>query len=323
MSYDFSLTTERSSLLGTESFRDHFSKSLQNSQQHIYVLSGYVKSSGVQWLKNELKERNIPCTIVAQWTPQNLIEGSCDLESYLIAKENNWQFKILNNFHGKVTLIDDKILFIGSANLTSRGLSLLPISNKELGIAVKPTAMDQSIIRKLLDEATLVDDAMYEELKDWLNKQDKFISKSYSKFPDRIHSLLKENFDKLWVSNFPWCSFDELSIISDDEHDLLVRQKHDLKLFNIDTYNKEIMSEGFKDLHIYKWLKNSLNQKENREMYFGELTKLIHGSLFDDPKPFRQDVKKLLQNLYSYAQNLDSKSFKIERPNYSQKISLI
>ena len=87
MSYDFSLTTERSSLLGTESFRDHFSKSLQNSQQHIYVLSGYVKSSGVQWLKNELKERNIPCTIVAQWTPQNLIEGSCDLESYLIAQE--------------------------------------------------------------------------------------------------------------------------------------------------------------------------------------------------------------------------------------------
>ena len=57
MSYDFSLTTERSSLLGTESFRDHFSKALQNSQQHIYILSGYVKSNGVQWLKKELHEK--------------------------------------------------------------------------------------------------------------------------------------------------------------------------------------------------------------------------------------------------------------------------
>ena len=323
MSYDFSLTTERSSLLGTESFRDHFSKALQNSQQHIYILSGYVKSNGVQWLKKELGERDIPCTIVAQWTPQNLIEGSCDLESYAIAKENNWEFRILNNFHGKVALIDDQILFIGSANLTGRGLSLLPVSNKELGVAVKPTSQDKSIIRKLLEESSLVDDKMFEELTDWLNKQDKFIKRSYEKFPEKIHSLLKENFEKIWVSNFPWCRFDELTIKDEDIPDLTTRQNHDFKLFGLDTFDKEIISSNFKNLHIYKWLVHSLEKKENKEMFFGELTKLIHNSLYDDPKPYRQDIKSLQQNLYSYIENLNLKTFKIERPNYSQKISLL
>ena len=50
MTYDLPFSTERTSILGTESFRDHISKSLENSQQHIYILSGYVKSNGMEWL---------------------------------------------------------------------------------------------------------------------------------------------------------------------------------------------------------------------------------------------------------------------------------
>ena len=65
MTYDLPFSTERTSILGTESFRDHISKSLENSQQHIYILSGYVKSNGMEWLKKTLNDRNTACTIVA------------------------------------------------------------------------------------------------------------------------------------------------------------------------------------------------------------------------------------------------------------------
>ena len=48
--------------------------------------------------------------------------------------KNNWTFKILNNLHAKVALFDDDILYIGSGNLTGRGMALVPVSNSELGV---------------------------------------------------------------------------------------------------------------------------------------------------------------------------------------------
>jgi len=323
MTYDLPLSTERTSILGTESFRDHLSKSLENSQQHIYILSGYVKSNGIEWLKKTLNDRNTPCTIVAQWTEQNLIEGSCDLKSYNIAKENNWNFKILNNLHAKVALVDKEILYIGSGNLTGRGMALLPVSNRELGIAVYPSPQDISIVRKLVDEAILVDDSMYKKISEWLSKQEKISKPKYYKFPLEIKNILKNNYEKIWVSNFPWCSFEELQINRDQSDDLLNRQKHDFKLFGIEEYNYDLIKENISDLHLYHWFVENLKKKEGNFLYFGELTKLIHNSLYDDPRPYRREIKDLQQNIYSFIENLNLKEFEIKQPNYSQKITLI
>ena len=43
-------------------------------------------------------------------------------------------------------LIDDKDLFIGSPNLTGSGMSLIPVSNKELGIKISANDNDTRII---------------------------------------------------------------------------------------------------------------------------------------------------------------------------------
>ena len=47
--------------------------------------------------------------------------------------------------NGKVN--DNDILFIGSPNLTGRGMSLVPVSNEELGIKVKALDEDLKIIK--------------------------------------------------------------------------------------------------------------------------------------------------------------------------------
>ena len=36
-------------------------------------------------------------------------------------------------------LVDDKDLFIGSPNLTGDGMSLVPVSNKEMGVKLEAT----------------------------------------------------------------------------------------------------------------------------------------------------------------------------------------
>ena len=323
MTYDLPLSTERSSILGTESFRDHLSKSIENSQNHIFILSGYVKSNGMEWLKKKLNGRNTPCTIVAQWTERNLLEGGCDLQSYEIAKENNWNFKILNNLHAKVALIDKNILYIGSGNLTGRGMALIPVSNRELGVAVKPTIQDTTIVNKLVNEAILVDDHLHSQFSEWLSQQEKITKPKYNKFPAEIKNILKNNYEKLWASNFPWCTFEELQIDNDQSEDLLNRQKHDFELFGVEKFDYNLIKENMKDLHIYHWLMEHLKKKEDNYLYFGEFTKLIHDSLYDDPRPYRRDIKDLQQNIYSFIENLSLNEFEITRPNHSQKITLV
>ena len=43
-------------------------------------------------------------------------------------------------------LVDMTVLFIGSPNLTGRGMSLVPVSNKEIGIKVEALEEDLKLL---------------------------------------------------------------------------------------------------------------------------------------------------------------------------------
>ena len=129
MSSDFPFSTARSSLLNTETFRNLLGHALENSTKSVIILSAYVKTVGVNWLKEKIGDKKIKCTIVARWNNGDLSQGSSDLECYHLAKANGWFFKVLQDLHAKVMLVDNDILFIGSPNLTGRGMSLVPVSN--------------------------------------------------------------------------------------------------------------------------------------------------------------------------------------------------
>ena len=66
-----------------------------------------------------------------------------------------------------------------------------------------------------------------------------------------------------------------------------------------------------------------IKKQENKEIYFGDLSSLIHNSLLDDPKPYRKEVKDLQANLYSFLKILDLEEIKIDQPNVSERIILI
>ena len=54
-----------------------------------------------------------------------------------------------------------------------------------------------------------------------------------------------------------------------------------------------------------------------------ELAKKIHDVLYDDPKPYRQDVKLLQANLYSYIKYFKPNNILYDQPNVSERIILI
>ena len=64
MTAEFPFSTERSSLLNTETFRNLLGNALEKSQKSVIILSAYVKSVGINWLKDKIKNKNVKCTIV-------------------------------------------------------------------------------------------------------------------------------------------------------------------------------------------------------------------------------------------------------------------
>ena len=121
---------------------------------------------------------------------------------------------------------------------------------------------------------------------------------SYPDFPKNIKDKLNEKYNKLWVHNFPWVTAEELLKASPINENI----KHDLELFGLekDNLEKNIIKKNLLNSKIYFWLTNQIKKQENHEIYFGNLSSIIHNSLLDDPKPYRKNVKELQANLYTY-----------------------
>ena len=321
--YPFS--TERTSLLGTETFRNLLGEAIKNSKKSIVVLSAYITTTGIKWLKEQINNKEINCTVVSRWNKKDLAQGSSDIACYDLAKKNNWKFKVLEDLHAKVMLIDNEVLFLGSPNLTGAGMSLIPVSNKEIGIKVKPIDKDLHIINQLVEDATEINDQIIEELKKWLKTVPKIEKPKIPDFPESVKESFKEKFNKLWVHNFPWADIKELlNDPSKNNQDII----HDLELFGVASKDKgEIekeIKENFLNSKIFNWLISKLKNSENQEIYFGSLSSIIHNSLLDDPKPYRQDVKTLQANLYGYIKHFKSINLQIDIPKEkSERIRLI
>ena len=128
-------------------------------------------------------------------------------------------------------LIDDEILFLGSPNLTGAGMSLIPVSNKEIGIKTKALEKDLHVINQLIEEAATINDQIIEELQSVGKKTLPKIEKpKIPDFPTSVKDSFKEKFNKVWVHNFPWSKAENLLNINKVDDNI----QHDLELFGLD-----------------------------------------------------------------------------------------
>jgi len=91
---------------------------------------------------------------------------------------------------------------------------------------------------------------------------------------------------------------------------------HDIELFGLDknNLNKNLIKNSFINSKVYHWLRSQIKKQENKEIYFGNLSSIIHNSLLDDPKPYRKDIKILQANLYSFIKIFLSDEIEIDIP---------
>jgi len=321
METEYPFSTERSSLLGTEAFRNLLGTSLKNAKISVVILSAYVKEVGVKWMQEQITDSEVKCTIVARWNEGDLVQDSSDLDCYLLAKEKNWSFKILKDLHAKVMLIDDNDLFVGSPNLTGRGMDLTKDPNKEMGVKLRATERDIYIIKNLLEDTYEVNDELYNHLKNWKDNLPKIKKTSYPDFPKEVKDKLKESYKKIWVHNFPWSTPDDLLNITKINDNI----NHDLELFglSVENINKQKLKKAFSDSKIFKWFLHQINKQEEKEIYFGNLSLIINNSLLDDPRPYRKEIKELQKNFYTFLKTFDYSEIKLDRPNHSERVKLV
>ena len=317
----FTFNSNRSPILNSVKLQSYFKECLKNCKDEIIVCSAFITMKGIEWFYNNLQNKKINCRVISRWDRGDLLSKVSDIEVYNFCKKMGWSFEIIENLHAKFYLMDQKDLISGSLNLTAKGFGLVPISNKEFGNYFEAIDEDLININIFLEDAIKITDEIFNEYKKYLEENKDFVIQQLPELPEKIKNLKEKKLAKLWVHDFLFNEPENLlNNFNENTEDLI----HDRSLLNInsqDDLSLETIKLNFVNLDLYKWFIKQIKNKDNKSFSFGELSALIHNSLFDDPKPYRKEIKNLQANFFKFLELLKFENLKIERPNYSQVIT--
>jgi hypothetical protein len=318
------VSSERSPVIPTEAYRFALAEHLRAAKATCLLISAYLTADGLSWIADCLAP-NVEVSIVTRWEAADLAFGASDTAAYWLARKRGWAFRALHELHAKCCLIDDQIFFIGSANLTNRGLCLTPGGNRELGLYAHATPEDRQTAWSLYRCGVAVTDNVVRRIEEWL-KTAALPPKQYDgvKWPSEVDAFLAKNVAGLWVADLPWSTASNV-VMHLQGHKLneadLADIRHDVAIFSASTETH--LRLGFRASNCLRWLLNTLSRdSEEQFAFFGRLTECLHTALLDDPRPYRKDVKVLLANLITYTTAFADDQIVCDRPNYSERLSI-
>ncbi|MCV0411381.1 phospholipase D-like domain-containing protein [Nitrosarchaeum sp.] len=306
-----------------EKIRDYIIQAKEHEQIFLYV--PYIKT---KILSNLLENVNNKIIIITTWEPNDILSGSSELELYQYCKENNITLYINNKIHLKIYSINFDTIIISSGNISQRGL--MPEGNYEIGCLLEQlTSEDRLYFEKIRNEAILVNDEIYQQLKKWYDKQMKEIPKQI-KFEDIVISQ-KNNF---LISSLPMTKdIDKLvegyerirsnrSPSDDPETNACIF--HDLANYGIEL---GLSKEGFlKKLKIQFFAHpfiQKIDEFINPEAYFGRIKEWIQDNCTDVPVPSRRELTGNVQVLYEWFEKLSDGKYVRDRPQHSERLRKI
>lgn len=291
-------------LIGAE-YSEELKKCLSKAEQSVVVLSAFIKLPALIWLHNNLPQsEHVDLTIITRWKPQDLISGASDTTCYEFARTQKWKFAVDQSLHSKIFLIDETIIFLGSANLTQKGLHLIPDCNVEAGTMFDVQEHDLNRIKSYVEDCSPITDKIFEDIKNWIEEQEPQPKIYGDRWPQFIRNRLVSPSTTLWVNDLIFFTPQELL----EEGDSLI--------------NKEEAIEDFYCSKIWLWLLEQIKKSENEYVLFGEITSLLHDALLDDPKPYRKTVKQFVSIFFEWVRYLEPAELGIKKFNYTEALFL-
>ena len=292
-------------LKSNNNFIGELTELIEFADTDIVIFSPYIKFKALSSL---LKNHNskVSITIITTWKPHDIAFGASDISVYPFCKDRNFNFLINNKIHLKSILIDDMTkAYIGSANITGKGLGYAPSFNYEIGtLTSQITIEDKIYFDRIIESSRCVDDEYYRMIQEQCKNLDKPTIEDNFKEP-------KLNNSNFLITSLPMCDNVEnfYSIYSEEDRDSLseveIRSEyHDRRLFDI---KKKLNKHEF-----YKQLKTYKEFIGNDEKRFGEITHWLHNIITNVPTPRRSEIKECLVRVNKFLLELDD--------NYSSRI---
>jgi hypothetical protein len=110
-------------------------------------------------------------------------------------------------------------------------------------------------------------------------------------WPEEILSISSE----LFVTDFPLGKPGEMV------HEYMLNPSLTFAQIEANKDDDVVAGNIFRRSKAYKWLiKQIKDNKSDRDLGFGQVSRLLHDVLADDPGPYRQEIKNLQVNFYLY-----------------------
>ncbi|MEL0641703.1 phospholipase D-like domain-containing protein [Pseudoalteromonas aliena] len=278
----------------------------------LTIISAFMTQPATRWL-GQLTSNNKPkVQLVGRFTPIDFAKGASDLNALRDCINNGYQVKALVNLHAKIYQIDHDTIFNGSANLTGKGLALVNNGNLESCSRVNACEQSKAFINKIVESATDLTLNMLDKMQTYLEQ---FDDTNETELPAVWPEDILPQTTELFVSDFP------LGKPSVTLNEYLLNPS--LPFAQIEYAKDEFVlaSALFKQTKAYSWLKTQIIENQSgRDLGFGQISRLLHGALADDPAPYRQEIKDLQANLYSYIKLYASDEIEVYMPGRRSEV---
>lgn len=295
-------------ILLTNEIMSAVTSELKSATESVQIITAYCKENAIEQLNNYISNSVLEKRIMLRFRLDDLVKGSTDFSVIEFCRNRGWKVYIRFDLHAKTYIVDGKRGFIGSANATNSGLSLIPHGNMEMGTLIDVDELDMEKIKTLYNDAILVDNDIYSKLKTQYLQVDVTQTGKKYVWDDEIKNMFNPKIITLFSHELPdkdeFCNGDYISFLDTE--------------YNGDM---SLLKEAFRWSNSYLWLINILKENDGC-MYFGSISEKLHNSLVSDPKPYRKDVKQLLVNMLNLIERLNMEEVVIDRPNFSQRVRL-
>ncbi|MGE6435045.1 phospholipase D-like domain-containing protein [Shewanella baltica] len=262
------------------------------SCSRLTIISAFITQPATRWLSDLITDNQPTVQLVGRFTPLDFIKGASNFSALRDCINRGYVVKALTNLHAKIYQVDDDTIFAGSANLTGKGLALVNVSNLEACSKVHACEKSKSFISKIVNSAYELSAETIDDMERYISEMETINNPELQM--DWPEDIISQSND-LFVSDFP------LGALGSFVKEYKVNPSLPFAQIEKVRDNFEVASTLFKKSKAYKWLIKQIREnKSDRDLGFGQVSSLLHETLADDPAPYRQQIKDLQVNFYSY-----------------------
>ena len=302
-----------------------------SGKNKVTIFSPYIKLATLEQL---LEAPNLDCEqIIVRWEPNDFAHGSSDIEVYDLCKKYNIALFMNNRIHLKLFTENFKDAFLGSANISERGISGdNHIYNYETCAYVESIERsDRLYLQKILSESVLVTDELVSLIKSQLPVGPALSALPTFEFP--AYHLACSDF---LISKLPMIDSPELlweltsgikSPSTDEQENCLC---HDLALFEVtwSVADKKLwvqkLSESFFNTpFIIAFLRHIDASKDSRGrsgLRFGAVRVWFSSNTTSVPAPRAFELTKNVQILYAWIEFLSKGKYTVSVPGARSQV---